>query len=393
MNFNFSPEEEAFRREISALLDAEFAPEMERDGHGHQADTPAKRALVQKMAARGWLGVGWPEAYAPQSRALAERATPLFPFVLNETLGYRGAPTTGGAIGTMGMTILRHGSPRLKQEVLTRILAGEVQFAIGFSEPDSGSDLASLKTEAVRDGDFYVINGQKRWTSAGHYADYIWLAARTDPHAPKHRGISLLVVDVKTPGITVRPIWGLGGHRTNEVYYDNVRVPVDYRVGEENRGWYYMAESLDYERLSLHPHGPIQRDFDRLLAWARTAERNGRPLRENPHARRTLAHLAIEVKLNWMLMLRGADTQAKGRVPTIEATMNKLWGTLLLQRIADAGVDLAGPYGQLEAGSPQAPLAGKLPYRYKDTLCTTLGGGTTEIQKNVIAKRYLDLPG
>src|SRR5262245_29986576 len=393
MNFNLTAVEQAFQQEVRAFLEREMTPEMEGDGHGLQASTPAKHALVRKMAEKGWLALGWPAPeYAPPGQAKLEGATPLFPWVLNEALGHAGAPTTGGAVGTMGMTILRHGSEHLKQEVLTRVLAGEVQFAIGFSEPEAGSDLASLRTRAERDGDFYVINGQKRWTSAGHYADYIWLAARTDPNAPKHRGISLFVVDVTTPGITVRPISGLGGHRTNEIYYDNVRVPREYLVGEENRGWYYIAESLDYERLNLHAHGPVQRDFDRLVGWAQTAERDGRPLRRDPRVRRALARLAIECEVGWMLTLRGAATQARGDVPTIEATMVKLWDTQLFQRIANAGVDLAGPYGQIEHGSPRAPLDGKLPYRYMDTLCTTLGGGTTEIQKNVIAKRHLGLP-
>lgn len=387
MNFVYTDEEEVFRQEV-----ADFCKQrlhlITREGAGNprHADTPERKQFVKDMAKKGWLSMSYPAEYGGQGKSGMTQ------FVLNEELSHQGAPIIGTSVGTIGMTILHHGSDRLKQEFLPGILAGEIDFALGYSEPEAGSDLASLQLRATRDGDEYVINGQKRFTSGAHYADYVWLAARTNPEVPKHRGISLFVVDIKSPGITIRPLWTMGDERTNEVYYDNVRIPAHYRVGEENRGWYYLAEALDYERFAIYPYGTVRLMFDRYLAWFQTAEIDGKPVRDNPGYRHKVARLAIELEIGWMHMVRAAAVALNG-VPNVEATMNKLFATQLQQRIANTAVDSMGLYGQLAQGSKHAQIHGRFERHYRREVIAPIAGGTSEVQKNIIAKRLLNLPG
>src|SRR5438094_2531055 len=212
MDFRFSPEEEAFAAEVDAFLAENWDPEKGNEGDFFLADTPEKHTLIKKLAEQRWLAMGWPKEYG------GEEAPGMNQFLLNERLAYHNAPITGTDVGTIGMTLVHHGNARLKAEFLPRILKGEIRFALGYSEPEAGSDLAALQLRALRDGDDYIFNGQKRFTSAAHFAEYVWLAARTNPELPKHRGISLFIVDMDSPGITVRPLWTMGGGRTNEVY-------------------------------------------------------------------------------------------------------------------------------------------------------------------------------
>jgi alkylation response protein AidB-like acyl-CoA dehydrogenase len=387
MDFRFSEEEEAFRHEIRAFIRENLTPEIRRQTHVGHAAGPAARAFVRKLAEKGWLTRSWPVEWGGEGKH------PINLFILGDELRYAYAPGLGNGIAQIGPTLLRHGTRFQKEFFLPKIRNAEIDFGLGYSEPESGSDLASLQLRAVRDGDDYVMNGQKRFTTSAHYANYMWLAGRTDPNVPKHRGISLFLVDMTLPGISHRPLWCMGGEQTNEVYYDNVRVPAEFRVGEENRGWYIISESLDYERSYQMPPGPIRRQFDELLTWARTAERDGRPVRENPYVRQTLAHLAIETEVATMHSLRVVDAALHERVPNLEGAMNKLWGSHLQQRFGHTGVELMGLYGQLLPGSPYVESDGFFSHLVMDSVVRTIAGGTSEVQKNIIAKRGLGLPG
>ncbi|MBI2846662.1 MAG: acyl-CoA dehydrogenase family protein, partial [Chloroflexi bacterium] len=241
MDFRFTPEEQRFRQEIQEFLRKELAPEVraERDGAGrwigaNMGEGPASRAFIRKLGERGWIGVSWPKKYGGLERPI------MYEYILFEELNWAGAPHLGTARGIVGPTLLLYGSEEQKQEYLPRIMRGEIEFSLGYTEPEAGTDMANIQTRAVREGDEYVINGQKVYTTRAHYSEYIWLLARTDPNVPKHRGLSLLIVPQRHPNVTVVPMWTMASGRTNVQYLDNVRVPRTALVGEENRGWYYV---------------------------------------------------------------------------------------------------------------------------------------------------------
>jgi alkylation response protein AidB-like acyl-CoA dehydrogenase len=386
MNFRFSPELEAFREEVRAFIRENLTEEMAKADSGGLMTTPERREFVRKMAEKGWIALSWPKEYGGAGM------DPMYAFILNEELAYAGAPRPGTSAGTIGMTLLHHGSEELKAELLPRILRGEIEWAIGYTEPEAGSDLASLQLRCVRDGDFYIVNGQKRFTTAAHFADYIWLAGRTDFNAPKHRGISLFVAPMNSPGITVRPLMTLGGERTNEVFFEDVRIPVKNRIGEENRGWYYIAEALDYERFAITTPAPIYRTLDRLIDYMRTARLGNRVLAREPRTRRKLARLAIEVEVTRMLQLRAAAVAQRGDVPNVEAAMLKLHSSQLGNYIANTTIDIMGLYGQLQLESPASP-GYSAEKAYRGSIIAPVAGGSTEVTKTVIARRMLGLPG
>ncbi len=264
MNFGLDADIEAFREEIRAFLDEELDPVIANQGPFPQADTPEKAAFIKKLADRGYLGLTWPEEYG--GRGLDE----MYQLVFQSELEYLNMPTLSIEVGMLGQTILRNGSQQLKRELLPKIVRGELSMALGYSEPEAGSDLAALQTAAVLDGERFVVNGQKMFTSAAHFADVVWLACRTDFEVPKHKGISLLVVDMDSPGVETTPIYTMGDHQTNMVFFTDVEVPKGRLVGELNEAWKYIGEALDYERLLGLAFEGLQRDVDELLAWART---------------------------------------------------------------------------------------------------------------------------
>ncbi len=245
MQFRFSDEALAFEREVNDFLAVEWSPEVRQRAAASPDSYEIERAFRRKLAERGWLTMSWPREYGGQERSYEQQ------YLFQEALNYFGAPGATVAVQQVGPTLMTYGTESQKDAFLPRIAQGEIDFALGYTEPDAGTDLASLQLRAVRDGDDYVLNGIKRFTSGAHRAEYVWLAARTDPEAPKHRGISMFLADLSTPGITVKPIWTMSGLRTNEVYWDDVRIPADALVGEENRGWYYAAHALDFERVSI----------------------------------------------------------------------------------------------------------------------------------------------
>lgn len=389
MDFEFSPAERAFEAEVEAFLEAERSPDV-MDAHPEQlsqtVDSPAKRAFMKKLSARGWLGMSWPKAYGGQERP------GIYDFLLTEALSRFGAPQPGKGVGIVGKTIIRHGNERLKREFLPRIIAGEVEFAIGYSEPGAGSDAANMQLKAVRDEDRggWVLNGQKIWTTSAHFADWYWVGARTAPH--KHKGITLFLIPMDHPGLTIRPTWTIGDERTNEVFFDDVFVPDDHIVGEPNAGWTYICEALDLERFAMMPVGPLEKKTEAICEWVRTAQRDGEPVRDDPRARRTIAQLATQLEVARMLQRRVIAEAVKGGVPTCESSQYKLFMNECSKKTANAALDLLGAEGQLEAGVPGAPLEGRFARSYRYTVVDTIGGGTSEIQKNIIARRKLGLP-
>jgi alkylation response protein AidB-like acyl-CoA dehydrogenase len=290
----------------------------------------------------------------------------------------------------LGPTLIAHGTEEQKKTHLPRILSGEVYWCQGYSEPGSGSDLASLQTRAIRDGDDFVINGQKIWTSGAHLADWMFGLVRTDPDAPKHRGITYLLIDMKSPGITVRPLVNLGGdHHFNEVFFEDVRVPVTHAVGEVNRGWYVGATTLDFERSSIGSAVGQRQAVERNLAWFRT---NAGSL--HPTARAAVRHewteRYLEVSVAKLLAYRVISMQAAGRIPNSEASIAKLYNTELTQRISRTALKMVGQWGAVR--DQRGPLQGDPAGGYLQSVASTIAGGTSEIQRNIIATRGLGLP-
>ncbi|MEY9895565.1 alkylation response protein AidB-like acyl-CoA dehydrogenase [Catenulispora sp. MAP12-49] len=397
MDFDFTPEQRAFAADVETFLDTEQTPgdtsvfDVTRENMAQIVDTPPRRAFMKKMGERGWLGITWPKEWG------GSEGDGVYEYLLNEALARRGAPQIGKGVGIIGKTILAHGSPYLKQEFLPRILRNEVEFAVGYSEPDSGSDAASMKLKAertTRDGvQGWVLNGQKTWTTSAHFAEWYWVGARTDPEAPKHFGITLFLVPLDHPGITVQGIWTMGDERTNSVFFDDVFVPDDHRVGELNKGFQYISEALDLERFTMFTYSPIAARFELLVDWLRGAEVDDEPVRQDPVTRRRVARLATEAEVARLLGLRVVAASMKaGAPPTTEASEYKLYATELSQRVADAAMDLAAPGSQLRVGTEEAPMAGRAESTYRYTVLDTIGGGTSEVQKNIIARRRLGLP-
>ena len=400
MDFKDTREEAAFRQEIKAFLQNEL-PERFRGiagglgmyGGGDRGDVRSRfeemREWRTKLADKGWIAPAWPKEYGGAGLSVMQQ------FIMNEEFAEARAPQVGG-MGTsmIGPTLIIQGSEEQKKEHLGRILSGEVQWCQGFSEPGSGSDLASLQTRAARDGDDYVINGQKIWTSGAQFAHWMFMLARTDPDAPKHKGISYFLVDMKSPGITVRPLINMGGNAGfNDVFFDNVRVPAKNLVGEENRGWYIGTTTLDFERSSIGSAVGHRLQVEELIRFAREHTKDYQSmLGHHPTVRYELADRLLEATVGKMLSYRVVTMQNKGLVPNYEASMTKLFASELNQRIARTGLKVAGLYGQLARGSEWAPARGRYGSMYIQTVASTIAGGTSEVQRNIIAQRGLGLP-
>lgn len=315
-------------------------------------------------------------------------------FILNEELAYQRAPSGGRlfTIGITGPTMLVHGSDEQKARLLPPMARGETWYCQGFSEPGAGSDLASMETKAVREGDDYVVNGQKTWTSNAHLADRMLLLARTDPTVPKHKGISAFIVDMKAPGISVRSIPNMAYRRDfNQVFFEEVRVPAIDLLGGENNGWYVATTTLDFERSNIAAISGARRTVHDLVRWAKQRHPGGRPW-DKPEIRLKLADLVVEAETGRLLAYRTAWLQSRGQVPNYEASMGKVWMALFGIKVANAGVNMMGAYGQLQPGSAWAELQGRVLTSYLLAASGPVAGGTTEIQRNIIAQRGLGLP-
>jgi 3-oxocholest-4-en-26-oyl-CoA dehydrogenase alpha subunit len=391
MEFSFGTELDEFRDEVRAFLRANLPPDFkvvnDREALNDE-EFKFSQKFAQRLAAKGWLTMAWPREYGGQG------ADPLRQLVYNEEMGYSGAPL-GFGFGTnlVGPTLMVHGTETQKRRFLPPIARAEVFWCQGFSEPGAGSDLAGLQTRAARDGDDYVINGQKIWTSEGHQAEWMILLARTDQEAPKHRGISFFLVDMKTPGLQVRPLVNLmNSHAFNEVFFDNVRVPAVNLVGEENRGWYVATTTLDFERSGITRIMLSLRIFEDVVEHVRAAKVAGEPWAQAVSVRDKLAERRVEFDIARLLARRVAWQQANGLVPNYESSMAKMFSSEMNQRFCETAINLLGLAGQLEPGSRGAVLQGRIERAYLAALSYKIAGGTSEIQRNVIATRGLGLP-
>jgi alkylation response protein AidB-like acyl-CoA dehydrogenase len=384
MDFRDAPADASFRKEVREFLAKELPPDLRQPddavlGVGVGED-PRDQEWLRKLATRGWVAPAWPKDYGGAGLSIMQQ------FVYNEELARARAPRPNYlAIGIIGPTIIVHGNEDQKKEYLSGILSGDVYWCQGFSEPGSGSDLASLQTKAVADGDDYVINGQKIWTSGAHRSQRMMLLARSDADVPKHKGISCFIVDMQAPGVTVQPLMNMAEtHSFNEVFFDNVRVPKKNMLGELNRGWYVATTTLDFERSGIISAIGLQQLLQEIAEatrpyWSATA-------------RYELADRAIETHIAILMSYRIASMQSKGLIPNQEASITKLYSSELAQRIAKTGIHLAGLHGQLGPGSAYAPLMGRIERMYRIQVGSTLAGGTSEIQRNIIAQRGLGLP-
>jgi alkylation response protein AidB-like acyl-CoA dehydrogenase len=409
MEFRFSPEEEGFRREVREFLQRELPADWASSGgagnlgEGGEERWEFLRAFQRRLAERGWLTLGWPKEHGGLAAGVMMQA------IYNEEMSYHRAPAQlGVGPDRVGPTIILYGTEEQKRRHLPGIASAETVWCQGFSEPGAGSDLASLQTRAEVDGDTFIINGQKIWTSLAHRADWCVLLARTDPEAPKHKGISYFLLDMKTPGVYVRPLVDLSGRHTfNEVFFQNARVPRDSLVGELNRGWYIAAATLDFERSGIGRVVAGVRIYEDLLAYARETVDGGRPLFARPSVRNKLAELAIEFEAGRLLAYRVASMQARGQVPNAEASISKMYGSELQQRLSVAGMQILGLGGQLAPPGRQASLAGvvaeafqprrpplyfRLEEYYLAASALTVAAGTSEIMRGIIAVRGLGLP-
>ncbi|MGE0599429.1 MAG: acyl-CoA dehydrogenase family protein [Dehalococcoidia bacterium] len=392
MEFRDTPEEAAFRTEVRGFIQSALPSNLKNVSAFEEPDEEEQRQALRDwriaVGKKGWTAPHWPKEYGGAGMSVTEQ------FVYSEEMANARAPQVGGSgVAMLGPVLIRYGTEEQQKEHLPRITSGEVQWCQGYSEPGSGSDLASLQTRAIRDGDDFVINGQKIWTSGAHRADWMFLLARTDPDAPKHRGISMLLMDMKSPGVSVQPLITMGGdHVFNQEFFDNVRVPAKNIVGEENRGWYVGAALLDFERSNIAGAIGHKHFVNDIVALAKSAPAGSPIASRLKRVRTELADRAVEAEIARLISYRLITIQKRGGVPNYEASMNKNYGAELGQRIATTGMHLLGMMGGLNHNSPKALLKGRINHAYLTTVASTIAAGTSEVNRNVIATRGLGLP-
>jgi alkylation response protein AidB-like acyl-CoA dehydrogenase len=382
MDFSFTPEQEKFRQEVREFLRREVTEELIQEAEWGTliGMGPAMRVFYRKLGEKRWVCPSLPKEYGGLGANHIER------LILDEELMYhRAMPPVMAGARVVAPTLIMYGGEELKHEFLPRIAQGEIEFALGYTEPDAGSDLANLSIKADEKDDYFVINGGKIFNTGCDYVDYVWLAARTDFTSPKHRGISLFIVDLKTPGISLNPLYTMDSEKTNEVFYDDVKVPKKYLVGEKNRGFHYVATALAFER--NFPVGLLRRNYEDLVEYVKETGKNTDPL-----VRQKLAQLKIELEIAWVFSYQVALLAEKGVVPEWQAPMTKIFGTELMWHMGCAGLEILGLYGQLQQGSKWAPLYGRFEHLYKHARRRMISAGTNEVLRNTIAIRSLGLP-
>ena len=387
MYIDYTPEEQKLKAELRAYFQEIVTPELLDEVAGTDGGGPLYTKAIRRMGADGWLGIGWPVEVGGRARPAIEQ------YIFFDEVQRAGFPIPFLTLCTVGPTLMKYGTDEQRARLLPPILRGELHFAIGYSEPEAGTDLASLKTRAVRDGDDYVVHGQKVFTSLAEYADYIWLAVRTDPDAPKHKGISILMVDRRLPGVSITPIHTLGGNRTNATYYDGVRVPVSMRVGRENEGWRLITTQLNHERVALMSPGPAARFVEEVTAWAREARRpDGRRVIDEPWVQLNLARARATIEVLELMTWRQAWNIDQGVLDPAESSTVKVFGSESFVQIYQLLLEVLGQPGTLKRGSPGAVLQGRLETYYRTTLVLTFGGGVNEVQRDIIATAGLQMP-
>ncbi len=397
MDFAYSPKEEAFRQEVRGWLKKNMKELPDWWGNpevfGPEPDSPERHQFDlwwhHKLYDAGFVGIHWPKEYGGRGATLIEQV------IFNEEMAKHRAPgpTNSLGIGWCGPTILAWGTEEQKKRFIRPLLRADEIWCQGFSEPEAGSDMANVQTRAVRAGDDYIINGQKVWTSGGHFSDWAVLLVRTDPNAPKHRGLSFFLLDMHAPGVTVRPLKQMTGHAEfNEVFLDNVRIPKSLMVGEENKGWYVAMGTMEFERSGVGAVVERENTVNDLIKLAQQTKRNGRPLSRDHVIRQKLAQFYIEVNVLRYIGLRSLTRQLRGERPGAESTMISLFGYELNQRLQEFAMQLEGPYSRLVRDSRYAVQHGRWQYGFLRSRGNTIETGTSEIKRNVIAQRALGLP-
>jgi len=389
MHMGYTPEQERLRKELRAYFADLMTPALRaalNGDDGEYGEGGAYRDVVRRLGHDGWLALGWPVEHGGGGRSRMDQ------LIFADEAAMAGVPVPFLTIYTVGPTIMRHGTPLQRADLLPRIAAGEVHFAIGYSEPEAGTDLAALRTRAVRDGDEYVINGQKMWTSLIRYADYVWLACRTDPEAPRHKGLSILIVPTDTPGFSWTPVHTVAGPTTSATYYADVRVPAGALVGVEHQGWRLITDQLNHERVALTPAAPLRRALREVADWAaQTRLPDGRLVLDQEWVRLHLARVHARTEalklFNWRIAAGGDGPPAAA-----QASASKVYGTELAVEAYRLLMEVLGPAATVRAGSPGALLAGRIERMHRAALILTFGGGTNEVQRDIIAAGPLGLP-
>jgi alkylation response protein AidB-like acyl-CoA dehydrogenase len=379
MDFRLTAEQKAFQAEVQAFIDQEVPKDWSRARDADDQRTGVQREIRRKLAAKKWLTLAWPKEYGGLD------ASPMQQMVFNELMSYHSVPSFSMGVAWVGPVMMLYGTPEQKAHYIPRIADDSDVWCTLYSEPGSGSDLASLQTRAVRDGDDYIINGQKIWTSGGHSADWGWLACRTNPDVPKHKGISMFAIKMDSPGINVRPLVNMAGtHEFNEIFFEDVRVPASQMVGEQDRGWYSLAVGLDFERSSIGATSAARRNVEEIVAAAQERGKVNKSVR----SRLVECAIAVQVMRNMGYKI-AAEQERTGIAPTREAQMAKLFGAELNQRIQAVGLQVMGMEGQATTAGSKAS---RMHYGMLRAVANTIEGGTSEIQRNVIATRALGLP-
>jgi alkylation response protein AidB-like acyl-CoA dehydrogenase len=397
MDLAYTPEQEQLRQELRSYFAGLMTPEVRRalaDDGGDYGDGQAYREVVRQLGRDGWLALGWPKQYGGRDGSMLDQ------LIFTDEAAAARAPVPFLTINTVGPTIMRFGSPEQKARFLPRIAAGEIHFSIGYSEPEAGTDLAALRTRAVRDGKSYVINGQKMWTSLIQYADYVWLACRTDPEAPKHKGLSILIVPTDAPGFSWTPVHTMAGPTTSATYYSDVRVPASALVGDENKGWPLITNQLNHERVALTSAAPIRTALREVCDWARATKlATGRSVIDAEWVQLNLARVHAKAEflklINWRIAA-DADSAAGGEgghgPGPAWASATKVFGTEFATEAYRLLMEVLGANAHVREDSAGAVLAGRIERMHRAALILTFGGGTNEVQRDIIAAAGLGLP-
>ncbi|WP_127783179.1 acyl-CoA dehydrogenase family protein [Rhodococcus sp. X156] len=388
MDFELDADQRAWREEVRAFLRENVTPELRAEMAVHDLEAPQGEVtrFRKKIGDKGWFGLNWPAELGGLGLG------PVYQHLLVSEFEYWGVPGPDLTVTSVAPMIMRHGTERNRSEFLPPIARGEMTCAVGYSEPGAGTDLASLRTRAVLDGDEWVINGSKIWNSMAQRVTHEWLCVRTDTEVPKHKGISVIIVPIDAPGVTIRPIISWSDYRTNETFFDNVRVPATNLIGEVNRGWQYITGALDLERGALTNAGDLRRAVDDLLELARLPREDGTRPVEDADVRRQLAQLDADVEVAQLMGFEASSLLDSGTIPSVLVSSEKIFSSELRQRIADVATGLLGPAGVLAHRSEHAPAGGKFERLYRAAPLLRFGAGTNEVLRDVIAQRGHRLP-
>jgi 3-oxocholest-4-en-26-oyl-CoA dehydrogenase alpha subunit len=387
MYLDLTPEQKKLRDELRTYFAKMMTPELRKEIEGSEGGGPLYHQALQQMGRDGWIGVGWPTEYGGQGRS------PIEQFIFSDEVQAAGFPLPFLTINSVGRTIMEFGTEEQKQAYLPRILRGQMHCAIGYTEPEAGTDLASLRTRAVRDCDEWVINGSKIFTSLADYSDYIWLAARTNPDAPKHSGISMFMVDTRLAGYKCTPIWTMSGVRTNSTFFEDVRVPADALIGPENAGWSLIVNQLNHERIALMSVAPLGKLLEDVLQWSRdTHLADGRRVIDQEWVRLNLARVKAKWEVLRLFNWRQAWCMTQGTLNFADASTVKVFASEYYVEAYRALLEILGQRGAIKRGSSEALLHGRAEFLYRTALILTFGGGTNEIQRDIIAMAGLQMP-